>query len=210
MENDPTILTASDSSVHMLGFCTGLLPGTVAAFARDTSEIFRFGSEIVAISFRLAIEFTRRSKRIEESPKSWARTVVGATAEELQAILDDFNQSQVSVPRRSHTLQANVTRASQPQDMRISVSSHAPGQRSSDLQLSSKGSGLGLLIWPSLQNSLLLLIPLSMRLICRCPIWTKSLEHLPCLIPLFLPQLRSYPRVPASPLWHQTCGSCFI
>ena len=81
--------------MNILGFCTGLLPGAVAAFARDTSEIFKYGLEMVSISFRLAIEFQRRSRRIEDSPQSWARTVVGASAEELQTILDDFNQSQV-------------------------------------------------------------------------------------------------------------------
>ncbi|KAI9728586.1 MAG: Type I Iterative PKS [Cirrosporium novae-zelandiae] len=103
VENDPTILTAPDSNVHILGFCTGLLPGAVAAFARDTSELFKFGLEIVSISFRLAIEFTRRSKRIDESPESWACTVVGATAEELQAILDDFNYSQgLPIPRHAY------------------------------------------------------------------------------------------------------------
>ncbi|MCJ1396229.1 hypothetical protein MMC18_009118 [Xylographa bjoerkii] len=92
VENDPSILQSSESSIHVLGFCTGLLPGAVAAFARDSSEIFKYGLEMVSISFRLAIEFTRRSKRIDESSQSWARTVVGATAEELQAIVDDFNQ----------------------------------------------------------------------------------------------------------------------
>ncbi|MCJ1403808.1 hypothetical protein MMC11_007031 [Xylographa trunciseda] len=94
VENDPSILQSSESSVHVLGFCTGLLPGAVAALARDSSEVYKYGLEMVSISFRLAIEFTRRSRRIDESPQSWARTIVGATAEELQVIVDDFNQKQ--------------------------------------------------------------------------------------------------------------------
>ena len=99
MEDDPSILNSSETRLNVLGFCTGLLPGAVAAIARDSSDIFKYGLEMVSISFRLAIEFTRRSKRIEESPQSWARTIVGATAEELQVIVDDFNHKRVWICR---------------------------------------------------------------------------------------------------------------
>lgn len=72
-----------------------MLPAAAATVAKDTSELLKYGLEIVAIAFRLAHDITLRSKRIEEAPGSWAYSIVGATAEESQAILDDFNSAQV-------------------------------------------------------------------------------------------------------------------
>ena len=79
----------------MLGLCTGFLPVAAAAMAKDTSELRRFGLEIIAIAMRLAQEITLRSRLIEEGPASWAYTVVGATVEESQAVLNRFHQDQV-------------------------------------------------------------------------------------------------------------------
>ena len=80
----------------MLGLCTGLLPAAVAAVAKNTEELMKFGLEIVAIAVRLADGFTTRSKRIEGAPGSWAYTIVGVAADEAQAVIDGFHQNQVS------------------------------------------------------------------------------------------------------------------
>lgn len=82
--------------MHVLGLCTGILPAAVAAVARNTDELLKFGIEIIAIAVRFGAELTARSKKIEEAPGSWAYTIVGVTAEESQAIIDGFHQNQVS------------------------------------------------------------------------------------------------------------------
>lgn len=79
----------------MLGLCTGLLPAAAAVVANDISELLKFGLEIIATSVRLAHEITLRSMHIEEAPGSWAYTIVGVTAEESQAVLHRFHQTQV-------------------------------------------------------------------------------------------------------------------
>ena len=73
-----------------------MLPASVAAAARDTSEIFKFGLEIVAISFRLALEVKRRSRLIEDTPKSWGCTLVGPSSDQIQRVLDAFNDQNVN------------------------------------------------------------------------------------------------------------------
>jgi hypothetical protein len=50
---------------------------------------------MIAVAVRLAQEITLRSMRIEETPASWAYTVVGATVEESQAVLERFHRTQV-------------------------------------------------------------------------------------------------------------------
>ena len=79
----------------MLGLCTGLLPVAAAAVAKDINELLKFGLEIIAISVRLAQEITLRSMRIETTSASWAYSIVGATVEESQAVLEKFHQNQV-------------------------------------------------------------------------------------------------------------------
>lgn len=95
VENDVSVLGGSESIVHLLGLCTGLLPAAVAAVAKNTDDLLKFGIEIVAIAVRLAAGITSRSKKIEEAPGCWAYTVVGATRKETQAIIDGFHQYQV-------------------------------------------------------------------------------------------------------------------
>lgn len=75
----------------LVGLCTGLLPAAAAVVAQDTSQLLRYGLEIVAISFRLTHEIVLRSRIVETEPGSWSYTIVGVKHEQAQAILDDYN-----------------------------------------------------------------------------------------------------------------------
>ena len=80
----------------MIGFCTGLLPAAATAAARDTTELFSLGLEMLAMTVRLAAETTRRSKRVEETPGCWGFLVTALPAEEQQEIINKFNRDEVS------------------------------------------------------------------------------------------------------------------
>ena len=82
--------------MQVLAFCTGLLPAAALVAARDTSEFFDIGVEIISITFRMAYEIIRRMKLIEDTKRSWALTVVGKTPDKVQPILDEFHMVQVS------------------------------------------------------------------------------------------------------------------
>lgn len=95
-EEDPSILGSEQDPVQALAFCTGLLPAAALVAARDTSELFDIGIEIISITFRMAHEIIRRMKLIEDTKRSWAITVVGKTPDQVQPILDEFHKVQVS------------------------------------------------------------------------------------------------------------------
>ena len=95
-EEDPSILGSEQDPVQALAFCTGLLPAAALVAARDTSELFDIGMEIISITFRMADEIIRRMKLVEDTKRCWATTVIGRTSEEVQPILDEFHKVQVS------------------------------------------------------------------------------------------------------------------
>ena len=95
MQSNPKLLEDSETAVHSLGLCTGLLPAAVAAVSRNTEDVHNFGLEIVAISIRLMEGIRSRSQQIEALPGTWAFTVVGAGSDDSKAVLDDFHQAQV-------------------------------------------------------------------------------------------------------------------
>ena len=76
----------------MLAFCTGLLPAAALVAARDTSELFNIGREIISITFRMAHEIILRMKLIEDTNLSWAVTMVGKNPQQVQPILDVFTK----------------------------------------------------------------------------------------------------------------------
>lgn len=88
---DPTILSGN-SDVSILGFCIGLLGASVAAGARDTSELVSLGVEAVAVSFRLGLELTRRARLIEDSSRGWSAVLVGSKVD-IERNLRTFNKS---------------------------------------------------------------------------------------------------------------------
>jgi len=89
---DDTSLLSSCQDVYPLGFCIGMLAASVAAAARDTSQLVRLGVEAVGIAFRLGLELRQRARRIEESTDAWAVVVV-APYEDIDKCLQAFNQS---------------------------------------------------------------------------------------------------------------------
>jgi len=101
-EEDPSILGSQNSPIEILAFCTGLLPAAVAAVSKDTSELLKFGLEIISITFRLSFEITRIMRLIEDVGGNLATTIVGANLEKTQAILDEFYVSQVGLLQKSY------------------------------------------------------------------------------------------------------------
>ncbi|KAJ4422359.1 Type I Iterative PKS [Gnomoniopsis sp. IMI 355080] len=89
-EDEPAVL-ANESQSYGLGICIGLLAAAVAATATTARDVVRLGLECVAISFRLGIELWRRTRSVEDSPESWACTLVGIDAAQAQENLDVFN-----------------------------------------------------------------------------------------------------------------------
>ncbi|KAF1954279.1 hypothetical protein CC80DRAFT_595084 [Byssothecium circinans] len=100
-EEDPSILGSQHDPVHVLAFCTGLLPARALVAARDTSELFEIGREIINITLRMAHQIDRRAKLIEDTNQSGAVTVVGKTPNAVQAILNELHGAQgIPHPKR--------------------------------------------------------------------------------------------------------------
>lgn len=77
------------------------MPAAALVAARDTSELFDIGREIISITFRMAHEIIRRMKLIEDTNLSWAVTMVGRSPENVQPILDAFhNTCQIPYAKR--------------------------------------------------------------------------------------------------------------
>lgn len=94
-QSNPRIFEDTETAVHSLGLCIGLLPAAVAGVSRSTEDLHTFGLEIVVISIRLMEGIRSRSQLIEAAPGTWAYTVVGAGTEDAKAILDNFHNAQV-------------------------------------------------------------------------------------------------------------------
>ena len=69
----------------------------MAVAARDTSELFSLGREVIAVTFRMALEVVRRMMLVEAGYGTWAKTYVGLTEARAQEIVDKFHSSQVSL-----------------------------------------------------------------------------------------------------------------
>ncbi|KAH8698369.1 hypothetical protein BGW36DRAFT_293843 [Talaromyces proteolyticus] len=99
-EEDPQILGSADRPTHILGFCTGEMPAAVAATARSIPELYNLSVEVLRVICRFARNIIRRSVLIDRTNGNWATTIVGLPTEHVQAILDDFHQSQKIAPLR--------------------------------------------------------------------------------------------------------------
>lgn len=101
-ENDPNILGSGSSKPHILGFCVGLIPASIAALSSNSNDVYRYGIRILPAYFRLTLETKRRSRSIEEGCGSWATLVIGLPPKDQQVIVSEFNESQVSdmIPHR--------------------------------------------------------------------------------------------------------------
>jgi iterative type I PKS product template protein len=100
-EEDPSILGSENDPVHVLAFCTGLLPAAALVAARDTSELFEIGIQIISITLRMCIAMQRRLFMVEDTNLNWATTLVGKAPETVQPILDEFHKVQnIPYPKR--------------------------------------------------------------------------------------------------------------
>ena len=89
------MLLSVGSPLHILGLCTGLLPAAAALISSNVTDLFTYGLEMVAMSIRMAHELSVRSEMVDETPGSWAYSLVGATASEIEQTLKSFHKAQV-------------------------------------------------------------------------------------------------------------------
>ena len=93
---DATVLGSPLEPVEIVALCGGLLPAAVAWAAQDTSQLFPLSRMMISVSFRLALEVRRRMRLVEDRQESWGRTYTGISRDKVQAILNEFHQSQAS------------------------------------------------------------------------------------------------------------------
>ena len=86
---------AAGSTLHILALCTGLLPAAAALMSSNITELLKYGLEIVAMSVRLGDEIVSRSQRVDDTPGSWAYSLIGTTAAEAESILTSFHEIHV-------------------------------------------------------------------------------------------------------------------
>ncbi|KAF2878225.1 PKS16 protein [Massariosphaeria phaeospora] len=100
-EEDASILGSENDPVQVLAFCTGLLPAAALVAARDTNELFELATELISITLRMCIAMQRRMNMIEDTNLSWATTILGATPDKVQPILEEFHEVQnIPYPKR--------------------------------------------------------------------------------------------------------------
>ncbi|PHH81287.1 hypothetical protein CDD82_1118 [Ophiocordyceps australis] len=97
-EEDPSVLVSGGKRSRILGFCTGELAAAVAAVAQDSAQLVDLAVEATGIGFRLARELHRRWTMVEATNAPWARTVLGVPADRVEAILQEFHESEM-IPR---------------------------------------------------------------------------------------------------------------
>ncbi|KAJ4855340.1 acyl transferase domain-containing protein [Trichoderma breve] len=108
-EQDPSLLSTSHtSSVYIIGLSFGLLPATAAATARDVGELLAIGKSLVAVTFRLGLQQTRKALEIESTPGSWATEVTNIAPGEVEAILSAFNND-MAVPKHRRMYIRTIT-----------------------------------------------------------------------------------------------------
>ncbi|KAL6718616.1 hypothetical protein ACLMJK_002850 [Lecanora helva] len=93
-ENNPGLLMAMGSTLHVLGLCTGLLPAAAAIMSSSLTDLLNYGREVVAMSVRMGYEITTRSRNADNTPGSWAYSIIGVTASEIESALASFYKTQ--------------------------------------------------------------------------------------------------------------------
>lgn len=94
---------AAGSTSYILGLCTGLLPAAAAMMASNITDLVKYGLDVAAMSVRMGHELVVRSQRVDNTPGSWAYSIVGATAAEVEVLLTSFCQVQVRLLSRRTT-----------------------------------------------------------------------------------------------------------
>lgn len=70
----------------------------------SVADLFRYGLEMIAMSVRLGHELVARSLKVDETAGSWAYSIIGVTATEVEATLNSFHQAQVGQPPKRDML----------------------------------------------------------------------------------------------------------
>lgn len=70
LKQNPNLLANNTDRTYILGLCTGFLPAVVAAASTSWVDLVEFGTQIVCVALRLAVEVHRRSQAIEKSLSS--------------------------------------------------------------------------------------------------------------------------------------------
>jgi hypothetical protein len=65
--------------------------------------------DVILVALQLAVEVSRRSRQIEDSTKSWAIVVKDIHANDLQGMIDSFNENQVCPQPRMRQKDAFLT-----------------------------------------------------------------------------------------------------
>jgi len=96
-EKDASVLGTVEHPVSILGFCAGEIPGAVAVMANNVQELAGIMVEVVRVLFRFWQEMKTRTITVDEGDGNWGVTVMGASQEYVQAILDDFHDCEVTM-----------------------------------------------------------------------------------------------------------------
>ncbi|UKZ66519.1 Type I Iterative PKS [Trichoderma atroviride] len=101
-ENDPSFFKASrNSPSYSIGLCTGLLPAAAAATARDVGELLTIGRVLIPVAYRLGVQQWRSAHEIEGAPGSWAVAIVSVDPQEIENIINAFNDD-MAIPQHRH------------------------------------------------------------------------------------------------------------
>jgi hypothetical protein len=90
--------SSHDSPSYNIGLCTGLLPATAAATARDVSELLTIGRALIPVAYRLGVQQWRSAHEIESAPGPWAVAIVNVDPQEIENIINAFNDDMVFNP----------------------------------------------------------------------------------------------------------------
>ena len=80
----------------MAGACGGLLNAAAMVIAHDISSLYDSSLETMRITCRLCNVMLTRSRAVEDTSDSWGWSIVGVRSKNLQILLDEFHERQVS------------------------------------------------------------------------------------------------------------------
>lgn len=92
VKREPSLI----NNAEMIPVCGGLLNTAALDVARDFDTLYDASLEMTRVLCRMEKLAYYRSRATEISKGSWGWTVIGITAEKLQASLDSFQRSMVS------------------------------------------------------------------------------------------------------------------
>lgn len=123
VENDPTVLCSS-GTVHLLGFCTGLLPAAAAATADSVKALLELTPKIISLSLHLSLNAHQRSQEIEPSVDSWTMVVSDMNATDAREELDKFHANNVNIHWHSNPSLVLILKGVAPAQTSVHQRSH--------------------------------------------------------------------------------------